>query len=242
MTARRTRSALIIVAVLALPLAGCAADAAPATTTPPPVSSATPAPSAEQVAAATAALGDAVARDDLDAAASAITDGADLEVRDADGRTPLVVSTKSNRTEMAILLLEAGADPDAKDDIEDSAFLYAGAEGFDEILKATILHGADVTSTNRFGGTALIPASEHGHVETVRILLAAGVPVDHVNDLGWTALLEAVIFGDGSADYVEVVRLLVEADADTGVVDFEGRTAPGTAEARGHTEIARLLG
>lgn len=115
-------------------------------------------------------------------------------------------------------------------------------EGYDRILEATVRHGADVTSTNRFGGTALIPASEHGYAETVRILLAAGVPVDHVNDLGWTALLEAVLFGDGSASYVEVVGLLVEAGADTSIADFQGRTARDTARDRGHTEIVRVMG
>ncbi|RDI16483.1 ankyrin repeat protein [Rhodococcus sp. AG1013] len=60
-------------------------------------------------------------------------------------------------------------------------------------------------STNRFGGTALIPASEYGHVETVRTLIRAGVPVNHVNDPGWTALHEAIVYGDGSARYLDVV-------------------------------------
>ncbi|MFI1291358.1 hypothetical protein ACH4VM_23295 [Streptomyces sp. NPDC020792] len=53
---------------------------------------------------------------------------------------------------LATLLLESGADPNARDEIQDSAFLYAGAEGVDEILKLTLEHGADVRSTNRYGG------------------------------------------------------------------------------------------
>jgi len=32
--------------------------------------------------------------------------------------------------------------------------------------------------------------------------------------LGWTALLEAVILGDGSADYVEIVNILLDNGAD----------------------------
>ena len=42
---------------------------------------------------------------------------------------------------------------------------YAGAEGYNEILRLTLRRGANVKSTNRFGGTALIPASEHGYRE-----------------------------------------------------------------------------
>lgn len=186
---------------------------------------------------ATARLLDAVAAGDLAACRRAIADGANLEKRGAEGRTPLVAATKANRVAIARELLEAGADPNAKDDIEDSAFLYAGAEGFNEILRLTLEHGADVESTNRFGGTALIPASEHAHVETVRILIAAGVPVDHVNNLDWTALHEAIVLGNGDADHVTVVRLLLRAGADPSIRDGDGVLPRDLAAARGYDEI-----
>ncbi len=167
-------------------------------------------------------LARAVAANDLAGVRAALADGAALEHRDDQGRTPLVAATKANRVAIAEVLLAAGADPNAKDDIQDSAFLYAGAEGYDQILRATLKHGADVRSTNRFGGTALIPASEHAHVETVRILIAAGVPVNHVNDLGWTALHEAIVLGDGGPDHVTVVGLLLDAGADRTIPDRNG--------------------
>lgn len=129
----------------------------------------------------------------------------------------------------------------AKDAIEDSAFLYAGAEGLDEILVATLAHGADVHSTNRFGGTALIPAAEHGHTSTVRILIEAGVPVNHINDPGWTALLEAVVYGDGSARYADVVMQLLAAGADPSIRDARGLTALQNAQNRGQHDIVALL-
>lgn len=142
---------------------------------------------------------------------------------------------------IARALIDAGADVNAKDAIQDSAFLYAGAEGFDEILKMTIDAGADVTSTNRYGGTALIPASEHGHVSTVKILIAAGVPVGHVNDLGWTAMHEAIVLNDGGPAQVETVRLLLEAGADPDITDREGRTSRELALEHGHDEIVAVI-
>ena len=138
-------------------------------------------------------------------------------------------------------LIDAGADVNAKNAREDSAFLYAGAEGLNEILALTLDRGADVASTNRFGGTALIPAAEHGHVDTVRMLIEAGVPVDHVNEPGWTALLEAVVYGDGSDRYQDVVRLLLDAGADRCIEDADGRTALQHAERRGQVAVATLL-
>ncbi|OFI38686.1 hypothetical protein BIU82_03620 [Arthrobacter sp. SW1] len=153
----------------------------------------------------------------------------------------LIRAAKANDPAQVKKLIEAGGNVNAKDDIQDSAFLYAGAEGFNEVLKLTIEAGADVKSTNRYGGTALIPAGEHGHVETIKILIAAGVPVNHVNNLGWTAMQEAILLNNGGPRQQEAVRLLLEAGADPDIRDPQGRTALQNAERLGFTEIAELI-
>ena len=153
----------------------------------------------------------------------------------------LIRAAKANDAAMVAELIRAGGNVNARDAIQDSAFLYAGAEGFNDVLQLTLAAGADVRSTNRFGGTALIPASEHGHVETVSILLAAGVPVNHVNNLGWTAMQEAILLNNGGPRQQEVVRLLLAAGADPGIRDPQGRSALENAERLGFAEIAALL-
>jgi len=153
----------------------------------------------------------------------------------------LIRAAKANDPVQVRKLIAAGGDVNAKDDIQDSAFLYAGAEGFNEVLKLTIEAGADVKATNRYGGTALIPASEHGHVETIKILIAAGVPVDHVNKLGWTAMQEAILLNNGGPRQQEAVRLLLEAGASPDIRDPQGRTALQNAERLGFAEIAALI-
>ena len=153
----------------------------------------------------------------------------------------LVTAAKANDVPLVRELIRRGGNVNAKDALQDSAFLYAGAEGFDEVLGLTLAAGADVASTNRYGGTALIPASEHGHVDTVRILIDAGVPVNHVNNLGWTAMQEAILLNSGGPRQQEVVRLLLAAGADPEIRDPEGRTALRNAERLGFTEIANLL-
>lgn len=153
----------------------------------------------------------------------------------------LIAAAKANNAPLVAGLIGRGGNVNAKDAIQDSAFLYAGAEGFNEVLRLTLAAGADVASTNRYGGTALIPASEHGHVETVQILIAAGVPVNHVNNLGWTAMQEAILLNNGGPRQLEVVRLLLDAGADPDIRDPEGRTALQNAERLGFTEIAALI-
>ena len=183
----------------------------------------------------------AAADNDAGQIAKLLDRGAELEHRNAEGRTPLVTATKANNIDAARALIEAGADVNAKDNIDDSAYLYAGAEGFDGILQLTLEHGADLSSTNRFGGTALIPACEHAHTSTVRILIDAGVDIDHVNTPGWTCLLEAVVFGTGSEAYQDTVRQVIAAEADLSIPDANGVTALQHAQALGQTEVAALL-
>ena len=166
---------------------------------------------------------------------------ADLEARDRQGRTALLLATHANHVEIARALIEAGADVNAKDGMKDTPFLYAGAEGRDEILELILATGrARLDDTNRYGGTALIPAAHHGHPSTVRILLQAGLDIDHVNDLGWTALLEAVILGDGGPVYQEIVGILVDAGAQQ-ISDRDGVTPLEHARRLGFTEIAAKM-
>jgi ankyrin repeat protein len=167
--------------------------------------------------------------------------GADIEARNDKGETALLVATHADNVEAAAALIAAGADVNAKDGIEDSPYLYAGARGHLEILRLTLAHGADLKSINRYGGTALIPAAERGHVETVHTLIDAGIDVDHINRLGWTALLEAIILADGGQRHQEIVDLLIKAEADVDLPDFDGTTPLQHARSRGFKEIEAAL-
>lgn len=187
-------------------------------------------------------LTEAAERGDAAAVRALLAAGADVDGRDARGRTAAMAATHGNRPEVFALLVEAGADIDLQDARSDNPFLYAGAEGLLEILEAAIAAGADTRRTNRYGGTALIPACHHGHVAAVRMLLErTDVAVDHVNRLGWTALLEAVILRDGDPAAEEIVALLLEHGADPSIADGDGVAALEHARRRGYGRIAGLL-
>jgi uncharacterized protein len=183
----------------------------------------------------------AAERGDATAAALAVRAGADLETRDARGRTPLLLAATENRLAVARLLVYLGADPDALDDQHDTPWLVTGVTGSVDMLEVLLSAGPDLTIRNRFGGTSLIPASERGHVAYVRRAVRTGIDVNHVNNLGWTALLEAVILGDGSKRYQQIVTILLDAGADLQIADRDGVTPLQHAERRGQSEVASIL-
>ncbi len=183
----------------------------------------------------------AAAAGDADAVALALRAGAHLETRDAHRRTPLLLASTHDRIEVARVLVALGADPDALDDRHDTPWLVTGVTGSVPMLEALLPAHPDLTLRNRYGGVSVIPASERGHVAYVRRVTETDIDVNHVNDLGWTALLEAVILGDGSEPYQQIVRILLDAGADPAIADGSGVTALQHALSSGQTKIARLL-
>lgn len=188
-----------------------------------------------------AALLKAAAAGDADRVALALRAGAAIETRDERRRTPLLLAVTADRVDAARVLVTLGADPDAVDDRDDTPWLVTGVTGSVEMLEVLLPARPDLTLRNRFGGTSLIPASERGHVDYVRRVVGTGIDVNHVNDLGWTALLEAVILGDGSARYQEIVRILLAAGADRRIADKDGVTPVEHARVKGHDAIYRIL-
>ena len=178
---------------------------------------------------------------DADAAAIALRQGADVEVRDGAGRTPLLIAVTEDRLAVARLLVAMGASPDALDERHDTPWLVTGVTGSVPMAELLLRFDPDLTIRNRYGGVSIIPASERGHVGYVRRVAETRIDLDHVNDLGWTALLEAIILGDGSARYVDIVSILLEHGADPTIRDGDGVSPLEHARDRGYTAIARML-
>lgn len=161
----------------------------------------------------------------------------------AKGETPLLIATHENFIEIAKQLIDVGANINLQDQISDSPYLYAGAQGKTEILTYMLEKQVpDQQKVNRFGGNALIPAAEKGHLENVKLLLKDGrVDIDHQNNYGYTALIEAVALRDGSSIYQQIVNVLLDAGADKTLRDNTGRTAEDYAQSLGYSEMLKRL-
>jgi ankyrin repeat protein len=179
---------------------------------------------------------------DLPKLKALIASGANLDARDARGRTPLHVATYARQREAVKLLVKAGASLDQLEDDRYDAVTIASVA--DDVTTLTLLLslGANAgQTTSRYDGTALIAAAHLGHDEVVRRLIAAGAPLDHVNNLHWTAVIESIVLGDGGPRHQRTLAALVDAGASLTLADRQGNTPLQLARARGYTAMVKLL-
>ena len=93
---------------------------------------------------------------DLDAINQHIKAGTDLNLREPTvGSTALITAAVFDKTEVAIALIEAGADLNIQNNEGATALHSAAFLCRTEIVKALLDHGADKTLKNNYGSTAL---------------------------------------------------------------------------------------
>ena len=96
-----------------------------------------------------------------------------------------------SHTESVRLLLEAGADVEARDKDGDTVLMQAAWNGHTEILRLLLQAAAEVDARATDGWTALMRAASWGQTESVRLLLEAGADAGGCATDGSTALMRA---------------------------------------------------
>ncbi len=135
--------------------------------------------------------------------------GADVNVRDADGNTPLILASFYAGPECVALLLQRGADPNAANDAGATALIRAASDYAKTGL--LIAAGGKVrVRTARLGETPLILAARRaGNARTVKMLLGSGASATERDSAGFSPILTGAAGGDA-----ETVRMLLDAGAD----------------------------
>jgi ankyrin repeat protein len=184
----------------------------------------------------------AAAAGDVAAITALASKGADLNLRDPRGLTPLMVAAHLRHYDAVRALLSAGADINAFDDDRYDVITIAAVADDAEMIRIAEAGGGDPKLvTSRYDGTALITAAHLGHDEVVRTLIKTRAPLDHVNNLNWTALIEAIVLGDGGPRHVATLEALVTAGADVNIADGSGVSPLSLAQRRGDTEMIDIL-
>jgi hypothetical protein len=111
---------------------------------------------------------------DLQLLRSQLQRGADPNLRDRHGRTPLMDAVAAGQLEAMSALLKAGADVNARAHDNRTALLEAAAEGQVEAAQALIEAGAQLNAPERGWGTPLETAERTGHNAVAALLRNAG--------------------------------------------------------------------
>lgn len=116
----------------------------------------------------------------------------DSENRALHNVTPLHIACKYWGDKTVKLLLEAGADPNAKGSTGATPLMFCAF--FDNIkaMKLLIQHGVDLNAVNDDGFTALTTAAVDGRIECIKLLVSAGADLDVATNEGLTAYQYAI--------------------------------------------------
>ncbi|KAK0707798.1 ankyrin repeat-containing domain protein [Lasiosphaeris hirsuta] len=137
------------------------------------------------------------------------------------------------------LLLEHGADINAKDDFDTSPLhtLLRRREVPLALLKAFVERGADINAEDKHSVRPLQSASLFGELEALKIIAAAGLSeIDDLDNDGDTALHQAAIGG-----HAECVRFLWGAGASPNIPNKRGQTALHDAALRGSEDCVGAI-
>lgn len=149
----------------------------------------------------------AIRNDDL-ATLRTLVREADIDTRDRQGQTPLMLAAAFGSVDAVRLLLTQGADVRAVSTGGVTALHWAATNPAK--VRLLLDAGADVNAVSQIGRTPLIvAASANGSAEAVRLLLAKGAKVNVADDIGTTPISTAAIVDDS-----EVVKLLLDNGAD----------------------------
>ncbi len=101
--------------------------------------------------------------------------GVDVEAKDRFfGATPLMQAAFEGRIEIALLLIQKGADVNAKNKLGATPLMYAVSAGQIETARMLIEKGADVNARDNGDETALSKAEKQGRSAAVELLRQYG--------------------------------------------------------------------
>lgn len=149
--------------------------------------------------------------------------GADVESKDAGGKTPIMEAAKNKQANAIRWLVEEhNANIEANSKIGGGVMMWGAIFGDLDTVQALIDMGAPLDQVvPATGYTALTWAAGHNsNSDVVRILIESGSDIEHRDVIeSATPLMHAVRTGN-----LKNVQLLLEAKAEVNTVDKEGRT------------------
>ena len=185
----------------------------------------------------------AIRSNELPKLASILKQGASVNTKDNHDVTPLMYAAAAGSVEAMKLLIDKGADVNARNMFESTALMWSATDI--KKIKLLLDHGADVNAVSKQGRSVLQLAALSDHsAEIVRLLLTKGANPKLVDKLGMSVLTAAALGND-----TETVRLLIDSCevnpstpiALTGALAIITETPLQAAAANGNVAVTKML-
>ncbi|KAK1795871.1 hypothetical protein P4O66_008970, partial [Electrophorus voltai] len=176
-------------------------------------------------------------RKNLDGIVAALVDsGADVNMHNDLGYTPVLLATELSNVEVFKVLVSKNADLHEKLPNQISALHLAIQSGNTPITQILLNKGVDPNNNGPKNQTPLHLSALYNHPALMPLLLHKGAQIDAVTQEGLTALHLASQNG-----HAESVAQLLESKADLHARDLQARTALHWAAAHGKAAVVKLL-
>ncbi|KAH0561957.1 hypothetical protein GP486_003334 [Trichoglossum hirsutum] len=167
---------------------------------------------------------------------SLLLDAGAIDRRDLEDSSLVSDATKFQHEGVLKLLLENGANPNARDDRGNPVIYIAAMNSHEAAIKMLLAHEADVNSAGFLGSTALHLFAGYGHEAIVRLLIEKGADIKAKDNRGISALCSAA-----SGGHDLVMRLLIERGVDVDATSNQGETVLHWAAKTGQPAAVQLL-
>lgn len=165
-----------------------------------------------------------------------IENGADLNLKDKDGRTALLHALYEEQKEVVLALLKKGADVSLTDKKGQTPLIYNVLYGSLEMNDVLIRYGVKVDEKDNQGRTALVYAIESGGFSHVYNLIANGADINQTDENNESVFMKAV-----RTNKVKTVKIMLKNGIDVNRQDQYGRTALMVAAEKNLDYMTELL-
>jgi ankyrin repeat protein len=177
----------------------------------------------------------AIRANDLTKLDALTKDRASVNEKDGRGITPLMIAAVTGSPAAMKMLVDRGADVNAKNAFDSTALMWSVTDL--EKVRLLVDHGADVNVASKQGNTALLLAAMSDRsASIVKLLIAKGADVKAVNGGKINALIAATQGGD-----FETVRIFVDAGIDVNAAMIVGFAPLMNAAGTGNLAAVKLL-
>lgn len=183
-------------------------------------------------------LFEAVEKGDLAQLELLISKGADVNLKDPNGLTPLHIAAKEGHVDIAAFLIKNRAEVNARaGEYGLTPLHWAAWKGHKRVVEMLIDAGAQVNVHTAAGHTPFRIAVDFGHIDIVRLLMSKGADIEVVDNWNVTPLFSAV-----STNRLDLIKLLLERGVNVDTMVKPGRQTPlHRAAGKNHLEAAKLL-